>query len=481
MEYFKESEEFTISIPEHLNQQLKKHLIRRDYEEDLCFALYNPSNGKKRTSALLQRIILPNKDDRQRHGNVSFNPKYFKRVCQIAIKENCGIMFLHSHPGPGWQDMSSDDIKAEKNMAPTADVLTNLPLVGLTVGHDGTWSGRVWQEINSKYRMKWASVVKGVGSKLDAYFADTLIPKPISKAEFIRTLNVWGQKNHDVLARLRFGIVGLGSVGSNIAHMLSRMGMQKFVLIDFDEVQRHNLDRLQGATVFDIGQLKIDVANREIRKTATAANLDIVCVPYSIAEKDGYEASLDCDIIFSCVDRPRPRNILNHIAYNHLIPVVDGGIKVRFIEGEFEGVDWQLQTVGPSRPCLKCLEAYIPSEVQLEIDGKLDDPTYIDQLPDDHHLKRNENIFPFSANLASLEIFQAIALVTGMGGVTDFGVQRFRYNQGFISIYDNKKCNNGCDFPASISYGDKYLKLYDSDVAATNARIRQGIRIISND
>lgn len=477
MEYFGISEEFSISITETQNDELCAHLIRDDYDEDLCFALYNPSIGIRRVTALLNKVILPEEGDRQRHGNVSFNAQYFKRVCQLAIQEGCGIMFLHSHPGDGWQGMSEDDIVAETTMAPTAEILTGFPLVGLTVGHDGEWSGRCWHNVNGVYEKKWASVIRVIGSKLCVTFSDILVHKPKFKEEFKRTLNVWGEKNHNQLARLRFGIVGLGSVGSNVAHMLARMGIQNFVLIDFDEVQRHNLDRLQGATVFDIGQLKIDIAHREIRRSGTAAKLDIRCIPYSIAEQEGYSACLDCDVIFSCVDRPRPRSVLNHIAYNHLIPVIDGGIRVRFENSIFEGVDWQLQTVGYGKACLKCLETYSGSEVQLEIEGKLDDPTYIDQLPDDHQLKRNENIFPFSANLASLEIFQAIALITGIGEVSDFGVQRFRYNQGFISVYQGKTCNPGCDFARSIAMGDKFLTVYDKDLSAEKARIRQGVII----
>src|SRR5205823_7079019 len=106
----------------------------------------------------------------------------------------------------------------------------------------------------------------------------------------------------------------------------ARMGMERFVLIDFDETEEYNLDRLLGATAEDIGKLKVAVAGRQIQRSSTASRCLITEVPYSVAEDAGYAAALDCDVIFCCVDRPRARKILNHFAYAHLIPVIDGGI-----------------------------------------------------------------------------------------------------------------------------------------------------------
>ncbi len=470
--------EFSVAIPDEVNITLCDHLIRDDYEEDLCFALWTPSEGKIRLTALLHSPVLPIEGDRQRHGNVSFNQQYFERVCHLAMQENCGVAFLHSHPGPGWQGMSSDDIAAELKIAGSTMGLTDLQLVGLTVGHDGTWSGRFWEHKNDKeYDRKWCHSVRVIGTKLDISFNDNLIPKPVFRELFKRTVTVWGEENHTRLARLRIGIVGLGSVGSNVAENLARMGFQKFVLLDFDEIQTHNLDRLIGATIDDIGKLKIDVAEREIHKSATADDLEIQKVPFSIAEKEGYQAALDCDVLFSCVDRPRPRHILNHFAYSHLIPVIDGGIAVRFRNEEFSGVDWQLQTVGPTRPCLACIGAFNVADVSTEIEGKLDDPSYLQGLSKDHHFKRNENVFPFSANLASLEVLQLIALVTGIAGITDFGIQRFRYNPGIMDNDTEKVCKEGCEFKKLIGQGDRYFTLVGQDFGAENARERQEISL----
>jgi molybdopterin/thiamine biosynthesis adenylyltransferase len=408
------------------------------------------------------------------HGNVSFNPEYLQRVHKLAVDKGCGIAFLHSHPFPGWQGMSVDDIEAERKMASAVDALTDLPLVGMTISSDGIWSARMWEQEKGRiYKGRWCHSVRSAGQALKVDFHDQLLPIPEYRELFKRTITVWGKENHANLARLRVGIVGLGSVGIIIAETLARMGLERFCLIDFDEVQRHNLDRLLGASEEDIGIFKVSIAERQIRRSATAKHVDIITAPYSLVEKKGYRAALDCDVLFSCVDRPRARHILNHMAYGHFIPVIDGGIAVRFKNGEFSGVDWQLQTVAPGRPCLGCLGTYNPNDVALEESGKLDDPSYMQGLPQNHHLKNNENVFPFSANLASLEVLQFVALATGAGGFNNFGVQRYRYWPGIIDADIERTCNDGCDCAELEGSGDRYFQLYGIDLGAQVARKRQ--------
>lgn len=470
------NKELSVALPEKLNSELTNYMIRKDGEEDLIFALWTPSQGIRRFSALVHTLIYPIENDRQRHGNASFNPQYFERVCSIAAKEACGIAFLHSHPAQGWQEMSIDDIVAEKKIAGAVAAITELPLVGMTVGSDKTWSARTWEHINGRrYERNWCHSVRSTGERLRVNFTDSLIPEPAFHELFRRTVTVWGKANHINIARLRIGIVGLGSVGSIVAETLARMGLERFALIDFDEIQPHNLDRQLGATIADIGRLKIDVAERQVRQSATAVKTEIITTPYSIAEKEGYRTALDCDVLFSCVDRPRARSILNHFAYAHLIPVIDGGIEVRFKNGSFSGTDWQLQTVAPGRPCLECIGAFNPSDVDTEKAGMLDDSSYLKGLPPNHRFKRNENVFPFSTNLASLEVMQFIALVTGIGGINNFGIQRYRYNPGIIEADVEKSCKAGCETSKLIGYGDRYFNLYGRDLSAEAARKRQNL------
>lgn len=455
--------ETTVAIPEYLNSDLLEHLIRVDEQEDLVFCLWTLSEGKGRKKAVINRIIFPEDGDRQIHGNVSFNPQYFERVLKIAAKEGLGIAFLHSHPFPGFQHMSTDDYFSEKRMAGAVENFTDLPLLGLTVGNDGFWSGRFWNYSKSEkqYEPAWCTSINVVGKRLQSFFNDELYPSPEYKEHFKRTRNVWGELNHKNFSRLKIGIIGLGSVGSMVAECLARMGLQRFILIDFDRVEQHNLDRQIGSYESDIGEYKVDVAKRAIINSATCADVKVTAIHENLAKKEAYEAALDCDVLFSCVDRPRARSILNHFAYAHLIPVIDGGIKVSFnSKRDFKRADWQFQTATLGNPCLECLGVYNVSDVSTEIEGKLDDPSYMDGLPKNHHYKENENVFPFSMNLASFEILHLVELVSGIGGC-DFGVQRFRYVPGMLDAINITECKKDCEQMKLIGQADRHFKLYD--------------------
>lgn len=448
-----------MAMTSSIHQSAVGHLNRADGQEDLCFALWYPSQGKKRLTALIDRIVLPDNNDRDVHGNVSFNHKYFQRVLLEARRAGAGLTFMHSHLGPGWQGMSYDDIKAEEQISPAVLAATGLPLVGMTVGTDGAWSARFWKKIKpKKYVRRWCGNVRIVGKALDVTFMDELVPRPKFKRELTRTISAWGEEAQNDLARLRIGIVGLGSVGSIVAESLARMGIQRIKLIDFDKVKFLNLDRTLHATQKDAKRkrFKVDVIKSGLKKSATSDYFEVEAIKGNLAENEIFKEALDCDVLFSCVDRPLARSILNNIAYAHLIPVIDGGIRVEKNKfGKLSKADWKVHIASPGRRCLECLGQYNPSFVQMEREGRLEEPSYIQGLPEDHELRRNENVFTFSLNLASMEVLQMLMMVISPLGISDMGEQMFHFVPGILKKDKEKKCSENCIYQTLIAKGDR--------------------------
>ena len=101
-------------------------------------------------------------------------------------------------------------------------------------------------------------------------YMDELAPPPAANEEQVRTVSAWGEDAQRDLARLRVGVIGTGSVGGLVAEALARTGFEDVMLIDFDYIEKHNLDRLAYATRADIGRLKVEVQARHLAARATA-------------------------------------------------------------------------------------------------------------------------------------------------------------------------------------------------------------------
>ncbi len=444
--------QFSIAMTGTLDDQLKAHLDKGPHQEDLTFALWRPSWGRTRLTAILQRLVLPEPGDRTLHGNVAFTPEYIQRVLHLADKE-FGIALLHSHLGPGWQGMSHDDVVAEQvRLASAVAGRTGLPLVGLTRGTDSAWSGRFWLRGSpATYTCHWAATVRVVGQWLRVTYHPELMPSPASSESQVATVSVWGEEKQADLARVRVGIIGLGSVGSIVAEALSRVGITWLSLIDHDYIEARNLDRTLGANTEDAAMRtpKVTVSERFIKATHTAEQFHVEAYHGSLLQDEGLQRALDCDTLFSCVDRPLPRHLLNALAYAHLIPVVDGGILAKVEKGHLIHADWRVHTVGPGRPCMICLDALRREEIALDRAGLLDDPAYIKGLgPQFNPVLSSQNVFPFSLSVAAHEVLQFIGVVTGQSRIGGTGAQIYHCYPGNMEVVDSQDCVQGCEYTA---------------------------------
>lgn len=434
----------SVIISPEIENRLHIHLIRKDSQEDLCFALWRSSIGKVRRTGLVFEIILPKETERSIHGNASFQYKYFKRALAIAREKKSGLAFIHSHPVPGWQDMSKDDINTEKELANKTFGHTKQPLLGLTVGTDKSWSARFWDKIydvKTKYiRIDCQTVIRLTQSKL--YI--TRNPKkhlPMKNIQELRkTISSWGMKNQEKINGMHVAIVGLGSVGSIVAESLARMGIGKIKLIDYDRLQKHNLDRHLIGTKQDLGKFKVDIVAKRLKNIATSPNFKVHKVPYGINEKEGFDNALDCDLIFGCVDTDFARHILNTIAYRHMIPVIEGGIVIKPKKcqngqiDDIEFADTGSHIIYPTKTCLLCIGQY-------DLENALSE----EQIPyiEGEEREQNQNVFAFSLQLASIHISHFLSLILERPRVPS--KIRFRFHRYKISNID-KECHPNCSF-----------------------------------
>ena len=467
-----------VALTAAANAQATQHLLSHHrnglFQEDLCFGLWRPSTGSSRTTALISEIILPEDSERTLHENVSFQPEYLARAIDIAREAGAGLAFMHSHLSDGWQDMSNADRIAERDIIAYPALATDLPLIGMTVGTDGYWSARSWNLAAGQMILN--RCVKVRIADTNAYrlhFDDTVLSPPGRRPALRRTVDTWGVETQNKLARMRIGVVGIGSVGSIVAEAIARMGVADITLIDPDTIEEHNLDRLINASYADVGRRKVDVAEHHVRRHATAdpRRLAVVALAAPIQNEAAYRAALDCDVLFSCVDNAIARDVLNFIAISHLIPVIDGGIMAEMLHERFFTAHWQAHVVTPETRCLRCIGQYDTSRVAMERQGLLDTPSYIETLPESQR-PRNQNVFPFSLGLAGMEVnlmlHYCLLADRPPDGWPSLQAQDYRFVLGDI-VATTGVCRDQCEFRQRVALGDRIepLDLIGEDTSPT--------------
>ena len=464
----------SVAMTSATEQELASLLVRDDGQEDICLATYRPSTGLTRDSALIAEAVPPGPGDRYVHGNATVTAEYILRGVAIAQRKGCGLVFLHSHPGASnWQFMSVPDRDAESSYANLAREQTGLPLVGMTLATGTlTWSARHWNIGNGRQvDCTHSSSVRVVGDRYVVSWNDVHRPRPPSNRRQLRTVSAWGEQCQADLVRRRILVVGAGSVGLDVVVRLAASGVCHITVMDFDVVQPHNLDRLIGARPRDarLKRPKAHVAQREGLGAATAESPRIEISDLSICEPEGMKLALDHDLVFSCVDRPWPRAVLNVLAYADLIPVIDGGIGIDTLpDGRMRNAIWRSHVIRPMRPCMSCNRQLDPAQVTPDRQGTFEDPKYIADA-DLSVVPASQNVAPLSVSVAASLFSQYVSFSVAPSGLGDPGPLHYSLNTHHLDHLEQTTLPH-CGVEQAIGIGDKRLDLTDRHKEAEHLR-----------
>jgi hypothetical protein len=224
---------FSAAMSGPVHAGLGGHLLRVDGQEDVCLAVYSPSTGTTRSTAVIADYLLPLPGERAVHGNASFTGDYLVRAAVHAASLGRGVVAAHSHPGGiGWQSMSSPDYDTERSYAHLVYEITGLPLVGMTLAGDGSWSCRQWDPSGTPAH---GESVRVVDDRFRVTWNNALRPIPTIGDSQVRTVSAWGEAMQASLARTRVLVVGVSSVGLDVALRLAATGIVHVGVMDFDD------------------------------------------------------------------------------------------------------------------------------------------------------------------------------------------------------------------------------------------------------
>ena len=236
------------------------------------------------------------------------------------------LVEVHTHPGThGAVGFSAlDNTELESFARYVSHKLPGRPFGALVLGPAG-YAGRVWTNDHVQ-----ELTLAPIGERMTApgWIAGARIPGAGRRDRFDRQLRALGTDGQARLAALRVGVVGVGGTGSVVVQQLAHLGINSFVLVDDDHVERSNLPRLAGATRRDalFRRRKTAVARRLVRRVASRG--PEILVTGDLRTHASLGALREVDLIVGCVDNDGARLVMTELAAAHLIPYLDIGVGI---------------------------------------------------------------------------------------------------------------------------------------------------------
>jgi molybdopterin/thiamine biosynthesis adenylyltransferase len=121
-------------------------------------------------------------------------------------------------------------------------------------------------------------------------------------------------------------VVGAGALGNEVLKNLALLGIGRISILDFDQVEPHNLSRsvLYRAEDARLGRAKAQAAAQAILALHPEVQVQIFCG--DVGSDLGLGLLRQVDVVIGCVDNRLARLYLNRLCWRAGVPWVDGGI-----------------------------------------------------------------------------------------------------------------------------------------------------------
>ena len=166
-----------------------------------------------------------------------------------------------------------------------------------------------------------------------------------NKGRYARQIPVLGERGQKILSESKVLVAGAGGLGSAAATFLAHAGIGYLRIVDYDIIEKTNLNRQILYQTSDIGRKKTEAAKERIESISPEITVDAINL--SIDEENCLSLFEDIDIVIDGMDNFTTRYILNRASQKSKVP---------FIHGAVNGFYGQATTIIPGEtPCLRCI------------------------------------------------------------------------------------------------------------------------------
>lgn len=309
----------TLALSGLMHSALKRHLFPGDGLEAAALLVCTRGVGPRDRLIARDMILVPHDRCRRARDAITWPGAYLEEAIDLAESGGLSIVLMHAHPG-GLFAFSEVDDESDKNVLPSLFSACGDRHGSAIMTADGAVRARLY---DAGMRVVPIDLVTVAGDDLQYFWnaSATLIGPACRPVAFTGDMSC-------ELGDLTAGVIGLSGTGSIVGEQAARLGFGKIVPIDFDHVERRNLNRILNSTLADaaVRRKKVETFAAAIEAYRGPGVVDPVAV--SIATREGVIAAAGCDLLFCCVDTLEARQIVDLIGAAFLIPILDVGVTI---------------------------------------------------------------------------------------------------------------------------------------------------------
>jgi molybdopterin/thiamine biosynthesis adenylyltransferase len=391
-------------------------------DEQMAFVLAGPSASSRGSRLIVRELVPAGRADLSHQSPAGIGPtgEFVAAALTRCVQEGWSLIEVHSHPFDHGASTTFSGIDWDNDRAKMPVLARLLPEhahhATMVVGRSSLDAHCYDRTTSSIQPVRRISIL---GAQDEGRWLTHISPTQATEDDahpfldedrYSRQILLFGREAQALLARATIAVVGLGGLGSFVVLQLAHLGVGSLVLIDPDAVETTNLNRLMGATERDVGRPKVDLYQSLI--SAISPGCRVKHVPASILSDEALREAKQADLLMGCVDNHGARLVINQLAVQYLIPLVDGATGVRRDERKHvTHAGGEVQVVLPGLGCLYCREFIDPEQAARDLA-----PTHVRQREHDHGYGTNEPapaVVFLNGVIASVQVAEAVRLLSG--------------------------------------------------------------------
>jgi ThiF family len=315
------SVEYFLHIPPKMWQEFRQSMLDcRNFNEEVIgfFFCKRHQISKRKVRYIPKAWIVPLQDcyEMQSISGLVLTQKFHSYLLEKYVQAGLHVVHIHTHVGEMAPEFSSVDDYYEseysrflsKNFSRKPRLLSGVFNQSLQQGQFRIWDkkGKNYYSVNFSHSFLYIS------ENLEEH----------SEIMFTRQ-KIFGDICQKQLNQLKVSLIGCGGIGSVFAESLGRLGVKNWVLVDPDQLELVNLNRMPGATHKMVEQRwnKVDYVKYLIKKIYQTGSC-VNTIPAPINHEITKAEIATSDLIVVATDNHLSRKIAQELALEHMRPLI---------------------------------------------------------------------------------------------------------------------------------------------------------------